>query len=109
VASSSSRVFPSSTRKLPFFQSSTTVAVQCRCGTRIPSGGTVFGVTAASPSSEDLFRDQVFCSLKCILAFCLESLEILDALDTPSSKTVVTDLHELYRGVAETMATLLSG
>jgi hypothetical protein len=107
VASGTGRILPPSARPSPFFQTATPVLVQCRCGTRIPPGGTVFGVTVVSPYSEDLFRDQVFCSIKCIQAFCLESLEILDVLDTPASKATVTDLHELYRGVAETMATIL--
>jgi hypothetical protein len=69
----------------------------------------VFGVTTVSLSSEDLFRDQVFCSVRCIGAFCLESLEVLDLLDTPRSRAVVSDLHELHREVSETLASVLSG
>jgi hypothetical protein len=66
-------------------------------------------VATLSRSTEDLFRDQVFCSVTCLRAFCLETLEILDALDTPGSGAVVSDLHELYQGLAETLATILSG
>lgn len=95
-------------RDHPTFQTRTSIAVQCRCGTRIPAGGTVFGVTFIPPSLEDLFRGGVFCSVGCIRAFCLESLEILEALDNPNSKSMVTDLHEIHRGVAETLARLPS-
>ena len=49
----------------------------------------------------------MFCSVKCIRAFCLESLETLDGLDTKQSKTVVTDIHELYQGLAESFAKIL--
>lgn len=91
----------------PFFRSTISVPVQCRCGTLIPNGGTAFGVTAASPSSEELFRDQLFCSVRCIGAFCLESLEVLDPLDTPASEAVVSDLHELHREVLETLASAM--
>jgi len=66
----------------------------------------VFGVTCIPPSLEDLFRGGVFCSVRCIRAFCLESLEILDALDTPNSKSMVTDLTEVHRELAETLATI---
>jgi len=88
------------------FHTQTPIAVRCRCGTRVPPGGMVFGVTFIPPSLEDLFRGGVFCSVGCIRAFCLESLEILDALDTPSSKSMVTDLNEVRRVITETLATI---
>jgi hypothetical protein len=66
----------------------------------------VFGVTTIPRSLGDLFRGGVFCSVGCIRAFCLESLEILEALDTPNSKSMVTDLHEVHRGIAETLAAI---
>ncbi|MGD0250957.1 MAG: hypothetical protein ABSB97_08770 [Thermoplasmata archaeon] len=53
------------------------------------------------------FRDGIFCSYRCIRAFCLESLEILDALDTPDSRIMATDLHDIHRWVAEILATVL--
>jgi len=87
-------------------QSSTSPSVQCRCGTRIPAGGVVFGVTTESLSSEDLFRQRQFCSVRCIRAFCLESLETLAALDTPSSKSLISDVQECYREVSEILTTL---
>jgi hypothetical protein len=54
-----------------------------------------------------MFRDAVFCSPKCIRAFCLESLEMLDSLDTPDAKATVTDLHELTVEVATTLVSIL--
>lgn|SRR5208282_3404377 len=79
----------------------------CSCGVRIRTGETIFRITTDSSSSQSLFRDQVFCSPRCIRLFCLESLETLNALDTPASRAVVTDLHELYQGVVETYVAIL--
>jgi hypothetical protein len=66
----------------------------------------VFGVTVIPPSLRDLFRGGVFCSVGCIRAFCLESLEMLEALDTPNSEAMITDLHEVHLGLEETLATI---
>ena len=93
-------------RESPILRSKTSVAEKCRCGTRIPAGGEVLHVTATK-STEPLFRDQVFCSTNCIRAFCLESLETLEALDTPASNALVSDLHAFYRGIAEMLALIL--
>ena len=93
-------------REIPVFEARTSIAVQCRCGTRIPVGGTLFGLNFVPPSLEDLFRGGVFCSAECIRAFCLESLEILEALDTPNSKSMVTDLHEVHRELEKTLAAI---
>jgi hypothetical protein len=54
-----------------------------------------------------IFDNRVFCSVRCLRAFCLESLEALDALDTNESKTIVTDLHEVYQSLAENFANIL--
>jgi len=88
-------------------QSPGTAPGTCRCGARMLPGATEVRVVPDSPASELLFQNQVFCSLRCLRAFCLESIETLDALDTPSSADVVTDLHELYRGVAQAFAETL--
>jgi len=88
-------------------QSPSPGSATCRCGVRIPSGGTVYRISTDSSTSHALFDGQLFCSPRCIRLFLLESLETLDALDTPASRSVVTDLHELYQGVAETYAAVL--
>lgn len=72
----------------------------CRCGTRVPAGVTGAEVQGLPPSVQELFTQRTFCSVKCVRAFCLESLEALDALDTPSSHSVVTDLHFVYQDLA---------
>jgi len=89
-------------------QSLGSVPGRCRCGGRIVPGATEFRVMPDSPASEPLFHGQVFCSLRCLRAFCLESLETLNELDTPASEEVVVDLHELYRGVAQAFAETLA-
>lgn len=82
-------------------------SVICRCGVRIPAGGTAVHVERLPLAAEELFRDRRFCSVRCLRAFCLESLETLDGLDTLKAKAVVSDLHTVYRGVAELFAQVL--
>jgi hypothetical protein len=92
--------------KASLLRSDASAPEKCRCGTLIPTGGAVFHVTATE-SSERLFRNQVFCSPGCVRAFCLESLETLEALDTPASNAIVSDLHGLHREIAETLVMTL--
>ncbi len=82
-------------------------ARKCRCGTLIPPDWVVYRIASLPDSQQSLFHDQVFCSAKCLRAFCLETLETLAALDTPTSKQVVSDLHEVSLQLAQTIATIL--
>jgi len=50
------------------------------------------------------FLGGVFCSRKCVRAFLIETLETLEALDTPASVTMIADLHALNLEVARTLA-----
>lgn len=88
-------------------RSETPIPVRCRCGTRVPSGGEVVEIAALPESLEGVFGGVVFCSAKCLRAFCLESLETLDALDTPDARETVSDLHELTMEVAMTLVSIL--
>lgn len=72
-------------------------------------GGTVFTLIDLPPTLEGLFAGAKFCSPKCVRAFCLESLETLDALDTAEAKELVTDIHELNMDVAITLVAVLGG
>ena len=105
--SASAGALPPYTPELPIFKSDTTITVRCRCGTRVPRGGEVVGITSVPPSLESVFRGAIFCSPRCVRAFCLESLEILDSLDTPASRAMVTDLHELSLLIAQTLVRFL--
>jgi hypothetical protein len=107
VSSTSTGDLPSYSPDLPIFKSDTPIAVQCRCGARVPRGGEVVGISSVPASLESVFRGAIFCSPKCARAFCLESLEVLDSLDTPASKAMVSDLHELYVGIARTLVMIL--
>jgi hypothetical protein len=108
VSLGSIRDLPTYTRELPIFKSDTSIAVQCRCGARVPHGGEVVGITTVPASLQSVFHGAIFCSPECVRAFCLESLEILDSLDTPASKAMVTDLHELCLEIATALA-MISG
>jgi hypothetical protein len=81
----------------------------CRCGKRIAPGGTVVRVEDLPQPAAELFREQSFCSVRCLRAFCLESLETLNALDTPESGALVSDLHDLYLAMAAAFAQILAG
>lgn len=98
-----SRYLPPYARDLPIFKSDTPISVQCRCGARVPRGGEVIGVTTVPTSLQSVFQGAIFCSPKCVRAFCLECLEILESIDTSDSRKMVTDLHELYLGIGQTL------
>jgi hypothetical protein len=85
-------------------ESSTSKVEKCRCGTRLGPGQKRLHVESLSSASDSLFRDQTFCSPRCIRQFCLESLETLDGLDTPESSAIVADFHEFYTGLVELSA-----
>ena len=89
------------------FWSRTSVACECPCGTRIPTHGAVFGITPLPISARGLFRGLVFCSTGCIRRFLFEALEMVETLESPGSASVVADLAELHRELAETLAAVL--
>lgn len=95
------------TEPASLFLTRASTSVPCRCGTRVPAGDTVFGLLNVPPSLENMFRPGLFCSVTCIGVLCLESLEILDGIDTLKSQAMVTDLHELHRRVTEILAEIL--
>jgi hypothetical protein len=80
---------------------------KCWCETRIDTGAPGFLVESLRGTVESVFLGRIFCSEKCVRAFCLEALNILDGLDTPKSRSVVRDLHELYHGLAETFVDIV--
>jgi hypothetical protein len=83
-------------------------SARCTCGTQLSIGATVCEVRPIPASLEYLFRRRSFCSPRCVQAFCLESLEILDSLDTPASKITIIDLHEFTMEVATMLVASLS-
>jgi len=93
--------------KAPFLLSRASAPTKCWCGTQVALGAPAFRAVSAGETSEFLFRNHVFCSVKCLRSFCLVSLETLDALEMPASKEVVSDLHELRRELSETLTSLL--
>jgi hypothetical protein len=80
----------------------------CRCGTRIGDREIVVRVQNLPGPAAQMFRGQGFCSVRCVRAYCLESLETLDGLDTPEAKAIVSDLHALHQAVAVTFAEILA-
>jgi hypothetical protein len=79
----------------------------CRCGSRIPPGGTVIRVERLPEPVAGLFAHRSFCSVRCLRAFSLETLETLDALDTTSSQELVSDLHAFHQAAAEAFGQIL--
>jgi len=79
----------------------------CRCGTLIPIDWVVYRVDSLPDGQMDLFRNLMFCSERCLRAHCLETLERLEALDTPASRKLVSDLREFRRALSENLETIL--
>jgi hypothetical protein len=80
----------------------------CRCGTRIGEREIMVRVQNLPDPAAQMFRDQGFCSVRCLRAYCLESLEALDAMDTPEARAIVSDIHALHQAVAVTFAEILA-
>lgn len=87
-------------------QSTATGPRRCRCGTWVGRGDRMYQITPDSSFSGHLFDGQVFCSGRCVRAFCLESLETMDAIDTPAATMVVSDLHDAHQELVDTLAAL---
>jgi hypothetical protein len=57
--------------------------------------------------AKGLFRGQAFCSPKCIRRFLFEAIEMVEALETRHSGSMVSDFQELRRELARTLALIL--
>ena len=77
-------------------QWSSTAEQVCRCGTRIAPGTRVIGVVDSSPTISGMLDGLAFCSLRCIRAWFLETLNELDALATPENERIVFDLRSAF-------------
>jgi len=86
----------------------TSAAVKCRCGARIRRGKLAFELARVPPTFESLLGTRILCSVRCVHTFCLESLDILDPLDTPESRATILELRELHRRAHDMLATILS-
>lgn len=83
-------------------------AFVCRCGQRVPATAERFHVANLAPQVSEIFRGRSFCSERCVRAFFLETLSELDALDTPRSREVTTDLRLVYVALALAYADLIA-
>ena len=72
----------------------------CRCGTRIARGDRIFGISGPNPSVATLLDGRPFCSISCIRAWFLETLNELDAIDTPVNERTVVDLRSTFVDLA---------
>lgn len=74
----------------------------CRCGTRIPAGRQYLAIGGFAPSLRGIFDDQSFCSIGCVRA------QILESIDTPAGESQVSDLREAYLQLASALAQMLN-
>ena len=84
-----------------------TISHRCRCGTAIPAGDSFFAVEGLPAAQGGPFEGQAFCSLACLHAFYLETLSVLEGLDSPEAQAVVTDLRATYLELSSTFARML--
>lgn len=79
----------------------------CRCGTQLKPGSRVREVEGLPEELQVFLRGEVFCSLRCVRAFFLETLRTLEHLDSPAAELVVTDLRAIYFKTALAFALVL--
>ena len=79
----------------------------CRCGTRFACGDGVYGVSDTSPTVATLLNGEMFCSRACVRAWFLETLNELDAIDTPANEMVIVDLRSAFVNLALDFATIV--
>jgi len=84
---------------VPPFESYSATWTPCRCGSAILNSGPIFCIAPVPESLQGLFHNETFCSNRCVRAFILETLERLEALDTPAARDMMTDLHRVYAEV----------
>jgi hypothetical protein len=79
----------------------------CRCGAQIGPRGTI-EVVAGLPRDLTIFFDGLaFCSECCVRAQFLETLSVLDGLDTPNGEAIIPDLRFTYVRLAAAYAAVL--
>ena len=80
----------------------------CRCGTVIHKGDPRVEIIGLPASLEVMFRGEAFCSPRCVRAFFLEVLSVLDAIDTPEAAAQVSDLREMHMHLASAFSKLIA-
>lgn len=71
---------------------------RCRCGTRPAAGAPVWKLVDLPGPLTPTLRDHSFCSLECVRAEFLESLEFLE---TKHPRGVVADMEDLRKGFSQ--------
>ena len=79
----------------------------CRCGNRSSAELRFLKVDGLPESVEGLFEGLGFCSVRCVRAQFLETLSILDELDTPMAEELVSDLRSTYLKFVAAFAAML--
>jgi hypothetical protein len=78
----------------------------CRCGVHLIAGRRGFTACPGSETLRPIFSHERFCSLLCLRAFALETLEDLVRCPRPESQNQWWDLRELVLDLAEVWAAL---
>jgi hypothetical protein len=88
-------------------QETATRSQVCRCGSRIEPGSTTFRVLDGAGAPLELVGAESFCSVPCVRATFLETLSVLEGLDTPGAEAIVTDLRVTYVHLVSTFASII--
>lgn len=64
-------------------------------------------VVGLAESLQELFENRAFCSLGCVRAYFLETLNGLERLETPEGESLISDLRASYLYLASAFAALL--
>lgn len=79
----------------------------CRCGTKLTAGSPRLRILGLPRSVEEVFEGREFCSGRCVRAYFLEAMELLDSLYSKEATGMVSDLHLVFQALAQSFAEVL--
>jgi hypothetical protein len=66
---------------------------RCRCGQRLPERTPCFAFEGIPAALTGLLEGQEFCSVGCVRAYLLETMEVLEGQASPE---IISDVHSVY-------------
>lgn len=66
---------------------------RCRCGTRIATGDRCYEFHGVPEAVGGLLESQAFCTPRCLRAYLLEAMEVLEGAGSPD---LISDVHSVY-------------
>jgi hypothetical protein len=74
-------------------------SVSCRCGNAIIAGTRHLVIRNVDEMLSATLGIQSFCSLNCVRAYLLETIEMQDSIGSPESEELAIELHAVLKGI----------